>query len=162
LKIKVKYFVSYAQRNAELASKFLDKYYEQVLPSVKYSHESWSDRNILVGEKWHSEIQRAINICSYGLLLVSPAFLGSKYIVENELAQLVRYGKLLVPVILQPINFNKHDLHGLDKHQLYRLRSPSLSSPKSFYECKRHRRDEFAAKIFEEVEDRLDKVFSLK
>ena len=79
-KKKVKVFVSYARANKELAVRFLTRFRQQVSASKRYAYAFWRDTQILVGENWNVEIQDALNPCDIGLLLISPAFLGSQYI----------------------------------------------------------------------------------
>jgi len=155
---QIKVFVSYASRNKQLVSGFLDKFREQVAPSKKYDYTFWKDTNILVGENWNAEISDALKKCDVGLLLISPAFLGSKYILENELPQFVgSESKQVIPVMIQPVDFERHDLKGLLRHQIFRLNKPNFESPKSYGECKGNRRDDFALELFKQVDDRLGK-----
>jgi hypothetical protein len=156
----VVYFVSYARKNADLARRFMDRFCDQTGPSRAYEYRAWQDQDILVGENWHDEIQNAIKESVFGLLLVSPAFLASKYITGSELPHFVGHNaKPVIPVMLQPVDLERHDLKGLEKNQIYRLSSSGLQAPRSFFECKKQRRDEFASDLFKQVESRLDKLF---
>lgn len=76
----VRYFVSYAHADGKLAAQLEQELQKQLGACKHYHFERWSDHKILVGEKWHDEIQKALVECDFGLLLVSPSFLGSKYI----------------------------------------------------------------------------------
>ena len=116
----VRFFVSYSHENSTLAKKFEEELRTQFKASKRYELELWIDRDILVGKKWHNEIQRAIKECDFGLFLVSPAFLGSEYIKDNELPHFVGEGKKPVfPVGLIRVSFGNHDLKGLDEHQIF-------------------------------------------
>ena len=159
MKKKIAIFVSYARANRDLATRFLKKFKEQVGPSKQYSYRFWRDADVLVGEKWHDAIQKALDQCDIGLMLVSPAFLGSQYINDHELPKfLKRGGKPVIPVLLQPIDLERHDLKGLQKTQIFRLDRPRFATPKAYGECSGAQRDQFAAELFRQVEVRLDKM----
>lgn len=49
-------------------------------PSKKHEYELWQDTGLEVGEEWERQILDARDNCDFDLLLVSPAFLGSKFI----------------------------------------------------------------------------------
>jgi len=51
--------------------------------------EVWVDRQIATGREWRPEIAAAIERADAALLLVSPDFLGSPFIVDHELPALV-------------------------------------------------------------------------
>jgi hypothetical protein len=159
MKKKVTVFISYARANRELASRFLKKFREQAAPSKHYHYAFWRDNDILVGEKWHEEIQVALDQCDVGLVLVSPAFLGSQYIQDHELPKFVKGGdKPVFPVLLQPIDLERHDLKGLQQTQIFRLERPRFASPKAYGECSGSHRDQFALDLFRQVEARLDRL----
>ncbi len=159
MKKKIHVFVSYARANQELAKRFLKKFREQTAPSKRYQYVFWRDGDILVGEKWHDAIQRALERCNVGLVLVSPAFLGSQYIQDHELPKLLRGKKrAVIPVLLQPIHRDRHDLKGLQGRQIFRLEGKRFSSPKSYGECTGAQRDKFALELFGQVEALLDTI----
>jgi hypothetical protein len=152
--------MSYARANKELATKFLLKFKEQVSPSKTYNYNFWTDNDILVGEQWNGQIIIALKHCDVGLLLVSPAFLGSQYINEKELPKFIgKRGKPVIPVMLQPVDFERHDLKGLLKTQIFRLDRPKFRSPKAFGDCLGNQRDQFTQELFKQVEKKLDKLF---
>ena len=68
-----------------------------------------SDQDIDLGDDWHSHIQQHLNNARAALLLVSPAFLASKYIRNSELPVLLRnarqQGVKIIPIILRPCLF---------------------------------------------------------
>jgi len=161
MKNKITVFVSYARANRDLATRFLKKFKEQAAPSKLYQYVFWRDNDILVGEKWHDEIQVALAQCDVGLVLISPAFLGSQYIQEHELPKFLKSGgKSVIPVLLQPIDVDRHDLKGLQRTQIFRLDRPRFILPKAYGECSGAQRDQFALELFRQVEARLDKVVS--
>ena len=159
MKKKITVFVSYARANRDLATRFLKNFKEQAAPSKQYQYAFWRDNDILVGEKWHEEIQAALTQCDLGLVLISPALLGSQYIQDHELPKFMKSGgKSVIPVLLQPIDLDRHDLKGLQRTQIFRLDRPRFASPKAYGECSGTQRDQFALELFRQVEARLDKV----
>lgn len=157
MKKKITVFVSYARANRDLATRFLKAFQEQTRPSRRYQYDFWQDQNILVGEKWHEEIQHAVKQCDVGLVLVSPAFLGSQYIQAQELPGLLKdKHRLIIPVLLQPIDLDRHDLKGLQRSQIFRLDRVRFAAPKAYGECSSRQRDQFALELFRQVETRLD------
>ena len=92
---------------------------EQFGPSQRYQYETWGDWKIEVGARWHDQIQAAIDRCDFGLLLVSPAFLSSKYIDEHELPHFVNGSKPMIPVCAAKLNFDRHALKGLEENQIF-------------------------------------------
>ena len=162
-KKKVKVFVSYARANKELAVRFLTRFRQQVSASKRYAYVFWRDTQVLVGENWNDEIQEALNQCDIGLLLISPAFLGSQYIGQKELSRFMGPdAKPLIPIMLQPVDFQHHDLKGLKKAQIFRLDSAKFRSPKAYGDCTGAQRDRFAHELFKQVELRLAKIFGRK
>lgn len=159
IKRKIVTFISYAHADNEVATKFLNQFKEMLLPSAKYDYVFWQDKNILPGEDWHQEIQNALNQCSMGILLVSPAFLGSKYICEHELpAVMNRQTKLLIPVMLKKVNFERHDLKGLKERQIFQRRTDDPNGAKSYAQCGVRQKYDFVFDLFGEIEARLDKT----
>lgn len=153
-------FVSYARANKYLASRLLKHFKEQAGASKRIRYLFWQDRDILVGEDWQPAIEKALEQCTLGFLLISPAFLGSQYISENELPRFVGgRAKPVVPVMLQPVDPKLHDLKGLEEKQVFRLDRPSFSEPKAFADCMGSRRDDFALELFRLVEARLARIF---
>ena len=132
-KRNVSIFVSYAQSNKFLASSFIEKYVEQIRPSKKYQYNLWQDTGILVGENWHHEIQKALIECDLGIMLLSASFLGSSYIGESELPNFIGlHSKPVIPLLLQPIDFDRHDLKGIEENQIFRLDASEFKHPKAY------------------------------
>lgn len=155
MRAPVRFFTSYARADEALADDLVQRLQQQMTPSRAYEHTHWRDTAILVGERWLNEIVEAINACHIGLLLVSPAFLGSSTIDREELPRLIgEPGKPIVPIMLRTVSFERHDLKGLAEYQIYRL-----DRRKSYSECNGDRdRSRFVEELFGEIENRLDRI----
>ena len=64
--------------------------------------EVWSDDRMVTGYEWRPQLAAAIGRSRAALLLVSPAFLASDFIMDQELPALVQHGVRLVPVLVRP------------------------------------------------------------
>ena len=92
-------FVSYSREDAEWRRRFA----EMLAPLVRERRlEVWSDDRVLVGEAWRPQLAEAIGRTRAALLLVSPAFLASDFIMEQELPALIEHRVRLVPVLVRP------------------------------------------------------------
>lgn len=77
-------FVSYSHKDAE----YLEQLSTQLAPLTRNNNRNidiWDDRQIEAGSKWKDEIRRALERARVAVLLVSPAFLASKFVTEMEL-----------------------------------------------------------------------------
>lgn len=153
---KVDFFVSYAHRNQQLAEGFIAKLGDVLRPSKAHDYRLWMDSGIVIGEEWEKQIIEARDRCDFGLLLVSPAFLGSKFIGEKELPHFIG-GDCApsIPVMLQPVDFQLHDFKGLEVLQIFRFTGHRFKEPRAYGECKRNARDEFVLALFQAIENKL-------
>ncbi len=159
-RIKVEVFVSYAHADDEYADAFLYGFKEMVAPSKKYRFEFWQDHVILAGETWVKEIRNALERCNLGLLLVSPAFLASSFITEEELPKFVgKSSKPVIPVMLRKVNLKLHDLKGLEETQLFGLKMGPKNN-RSYAQCGSSQISDFVYSLHEQVEARLNKCWT--
>lgn len=106
-------FISYAHKdneNHDPAKRWLDRLMEQLEPLKQQGDIAvCSDQDIDLGDDWHAHIQKHLNGAHAAVLLVSPAFLASKYIRNSELSVLLRNAKdsgvKIIPIVLRPCLF---------------------------------------------------------
>jgi len=102
-------FISYAHKDNEhhdLSRRWLDRLLEHLQPLVMQGQvRAWSDTEIETGDRWHESIQTQLQNAKVAVLLVSPAFLASKYIRNSELPVLLMNAKnrgvIVLPIILR-------------------------------------------------------------
>lgn len=80
-------FISYSHKDKE----WLDKLMVHLKPLIRNEKVTvWNDTQIQPGAKWHDEITNAIERSRIALLLVSPNFLASDFIMETEMPQILK------------------------------------------------------------------------
>jgi TIR domain len=150
---RVPFFLSYAHRDSAGVERFRSVLEPFLQASARFEFGEWIDRRILPGEHWRSEIDDALHHSRFGFLLLSPAFLASKFITTEELPRLLAK-PLVVPVELQRILFDGSlDLKGLEHRQVFHD-----TKGRSFDECRAMtaRRD-FARELFSQIVALLEK-----
>jgi WD40 repeat protein/uncharacterized protein YjbI with pentapeptide repeats len=166
-KLTVRFFVSYSRASEEskLADDLLSRLRTEFGPSTRYNVNLWQDNYISIDQQWHTEIQKALEECDFGLLLLSPAFLSSKYIREDELPAFINPDgtpgrKPVIAVGLAKLDFGHQDLLGLEEQQIYRwAKSPGCTE--KFYSDLRIKEDKrlFAHELFLKCQTALDQWF---
>lgn len=155
-KRRVQFFLSYAHADRALVEPFLRELEKQCGAAARHEYRVWRDGQILLGVRWREAIEAAIRECDFGLVLVSPALLGSKFVRDHELPHFVgeRAARPVIPVGLGRVDFRHHDLRGLQEHQIF------LKGDRSFGELRsaREKRD-FAFELFTRIQERLDAAF---
>ncbi|MEK6787801.1 MAG: toll/interleukin-1 receptor domain-containing protein [Pseudomonadota bacterium] len=156
-KKRVRFFVSYAHRNQQLAESLINKLADHFRSSKSHDYSLWMDSKILAGDEWENKILEARDKCDFGLILVSPSFLGSKFICENELSHFVGSDRTpSIPVMLQTIDFELHDLKGLEALQIFRFKGNRFKEPRAYGECKNIARDDFVLALFQDIERKIN------
>ena len=107
-------FISYSHKDA----KWLEKLNVMLTPFTREGMEVWSDQKIKPGALWAEEIRKALADAKVAILLVSPDFLASKFIDENELPPLLAEAKQGGLVILWiPIHFSNYKQTKIKNYQ---------------------------------------------
>src|SRR6516162_2276932 len=79
---------------------------------------AWSDKQIVPGSTWFGEIKSALLQTNVAVLLVTPAFLASKFIYEHELAPLLKEAERGgVTILWVPIYASAYKQIALEKYQ---------------------------------------------
>jgi WD40 repeat protein len=139
-------FISYSHKDR--------KYLDELLAHLTYYEKQgnidfWDDTKIRPGSRWHREIVKAIASAKIAILLVSPDYLTSKFIAENELPPLLQAaeheGVKILLVILRP----GVSIKPLDQFQSINKPSKPLSL------MNKSSRDAVWEKVVEQVQDTL-------
>ena len=68
--------------------------------------DAWHDRRIEAGDEWYKSIQDAMDDCDIAILLVSPDYLASRFIQEDEQPKLLKRREEMksrvMPIIIRP------------------------------------------------------------
>ncbi|MHC1767310.1 MAG: FxSxx-COOH system tetratricopeptide repeat protein [Verrucomicrobiia bacterium] len=91
-----KVFISYSRADREWLRR-LQKHLKPYTNRIQVT--PWSDDNIKPGQLWYEEIQKAIAATKLAVLLVSPDFLASDFIMKQELPLLIdaaKQGRLII------------------------------------------------------------------
>ncbi|MGH3696419.1 MAG: DUF4062 domain-containing protein [Pseudonocardiaceae bacterium] len=71
----------------------------------------WEDTRIAAGEIWRNDIDAALDSAAVAVLLISPHFLASDFIMDNELPPLLRaaenQGCTILPLLVRPSLFTE-------------------------------------------------------
>lgn len=134
-------FISYAHKDNddELSDdRWLNRLLEH-LDSVSLSSECsvWSDKDLEAGDDWSLEIANSLAEAESFILLVSSAFLRSKYIRRHELPQILERRRIegtpVVPIIVRPCAVDEAEIlypcpdTGPNRIFLTQLQSPATS-----------------------------------
>lgn len=83
-------FISYSQQDRV----WLDRLVRMLDPWLRSKALSyWADTQILPGQRWEQELEQALRSSQVAVLLVSPEFLASEFIVNRQLAYFFRAAK---------------------------------------------------------------------
>ena len=84
-------FISYSHQD----SKWLEDFKIQLKPYLRNINRNiglkvWDDQQIEVGAKWRDEIEKALTSATIAVLLVSPDFLASNFIHDEEIPKFLK------------------------------------------------------------------------
>ena len=96
-------FISYSHKDAE----WLEEVKVHIKPLERfYGIEEWDDQKLRTSDKWRERISQALNNATIAVLLISPYFVASDFIVNNELQPLLeiaeKKGVKIMPVMVSP------------------------------------------------------------
>lgn len=96
-------FISYSHKDME----WLGRVKTHLKPLARYySIDEWDDQKLRTSDKWKEEITKALNNATIAILLFSPDFMASDFIVNNELQPLLDNAKnggvRIMPVFVRP------------------------------------------------------------
>lgn len=104
--VRSKVFISYSHNDRDV----MEKLYQHLTPYIRVEQLSaFIDTHLRLG-KWRSQIDTAIASTKVAVLLVSPDFLQSDFIVNKELLPFVRAAKkgdvVICPVLVSPCAYD--------------------------------------------------------
>lgn len=99
----LKIFVSYSRADAE----WVERLRVHLAPFLQHGKiDLWDDSRIRPGQDWRTEIRGALESSNVAILLISPDFLASDFIRNEELGPLLtaaeRQGSTILPVHVSP------------------------------------------------------------
>ncbi len=149
----IRIFLSYAHKDDHLVEKLLDRLRDELAISKRFAFSLWMDTRILSGNEWHQDIQQALQTCDLCLALVSPGFLASDYIIREELPLIVDGVIPAVPVMLEPVDFSRHQLRGLESRQIVAFKENQRG--RAYSECAGQVAKRFVQNLAEKIEEKV-------
>jgi hypothetical protein len=82
-----KVFISRSREHPE----WLDRLLNQLKPLLRERFQDWLfiGRNLMAGDRWNPEIQKALDASDMAIAIVTPGFLNSEYITEQEIPKIL-------------------------------------------------------------------------
>ncbi len=118
-------FISYSHKD--------EIWKDRLVTHLKALHEQgridlWDDRRISAGDDWYEEIQSAIAAASIAILMISPDFLASNFIQNEEVPRFLernaKEGLRIIPIIVK--------LRVVGDQMAHSLHGPSQRWPAAF------------------------------
>lgn len=151
------YFISYAREDRKLVDDLIARLDPHLAGSKRYAFEKRTDTDLLPGTRWREVLIKELERHRIALLLLSPTFLVQPFIVGEALPRLVIPGKLVLPVLLKPVDLERQELHGLEDLHIFTMWGKDRQ--RAFSEFAGVRRDAFALELYRAIEDRLDRDY---
>jgi hypothetical protein len=146
--LRTKVFISYSREDQP----WLERLQVHLKPLEREGViDRWDDTRITAGQKWKTEIQKALDQARVAVLLISADFLASDFIADDELPPLLsaaaNEGLVVLPIILSPSRF---------------ARTPSLSQfqavnglDRPLLNLDRGQQEDIWVKLTEDIEETL-------
>ncbi len=149
-----KYFVSYAHKDTKEVEQLLEPLKTQLKIAKNAKFSGWDDKQIVVGHLWKQDIMEAMQQSDFGILMLSPNFFASDFIVKEEIIHFLTQNKgktqilkNIVPVGLKPINLDgSRDLKGVEDVQIFRDQKGRW-----FDQTRGHTKDAFAEQLADQI-----------
>ena len=103
---KTNVFISYSHKD--------ERYKDDLLRHLKLLEKQgvasfWDTSLIPAGANWSQEIKNAVETASVAILLISPDFLSSDYVIQQELPQLIKRAQernvVVLPLLIRPTSW---------------------------------------------------------
>ncbi|MDX2001942.1 MAG: COR domain-containing protein [Chitinophagales bacterium] len=140
-------FFSYSKADAKYLAE-LDTH----LSALKRSGlvETWKDVDLLGGEPWDAKIKEELDRADVVILLLSPDFMATEYVWQEEIPRAIQAGKTIVPIFLRPCDWDESK---------YEINSFAALPPKGEWIVSNERpyRDESYLKVAKDIRRLLEK-----
>ena len=147
--MKNKIFISYSHDD-EKWLKIL-KVHLKSLQNIVGGFEYWDDKKLRSGDRWKDEIEKSLNSAVAAIIIITPSFLASDFIINNELPPILekaqKEGTHIFPVLARKSIFTNTKLSVFQ----------SVNPPeKPLNACSEADVDEYLNKLMEDLIDKLE------
>lgn len=146
--------MSYAQHDTRLVTRLLEQLAPNLAASRDFDFKRWQDRDVLIGEHLHKRIIGELERHRIALLMITPTFLVRPYILEHELPRILLPGKLVLPILVKPIDLSLQNAQGIEKLNIFAHRI-SGTRRTSYSQCSPKQREVFILELYRAIEARL-------
>lgn len=98
-------FVSYAHEDERYVNVFTREFEKHAGLTRSVKWKTWKDSDIPKGRRWHQYIRQQADGCDVTMLMISPRFLNSPYLVKEEFVQVLKRsrdeGFFIFPLLLE-------------------------------------------------------------